>query len=340
MAGGSGERLWPLSTPENPKQFVSLFGGKMLIQHAVDRLDGLVAAERIFVITAKSLVPMTRKALAQLPKANIIGEPCRRDTAAAVATACGLVKKAGGENAVGCILTADQLMTPAAEFRRTLREAMAAAASSDSIVTIGIAPTSPSSAFGYIECGERVASKGKAEVCAVRRFVEKPDAKTARRYLKSGKFLWNSGMFIWRQKTLADAFAKAASGYCGLIDAVAKAKSPAKAISSQYPELSPISFDYAVMEKISNILAVKGTFEWDDVGSWLAIANHFKPDEHGNTRLGNTLLKDVGNSIVVGDGDRLTAVFGLDDVVVIQTQRATLVSSKSQVQNLKELLRP
>ena len=191
LAGGNGERLWPLSTPERPKQFVSLFGGKSLIRHAVDRLEGLVPPERIIVITAARLAAMTRRALPCIPKENIIGEPCRRDTAAAVALACGLVKKYGGEKSVGCILTADQLMTPEDEFRKTLKDAVKVARKSASIVTMGIAPDGPATGFGYIECGEDVDFGTGTGFCRVKRFVEKPDVKTARKYLRSGRFRWN-----------------------------------------------------------------------------------------------------------------------------------------------------
>lgn len=171
MAGGNGERFWPMSTPERPKQFVTLFGGRALIRHAADCLKGLIPPERTLVITAERLVAQTRRALPGIPQANVIGEPCRRDTAAAVACACGLVKRLGGPDAVGCILTADQLMEPAAKFRRTLKSAITVASRTDAIVTVGIEPDHPATGFGYIECGPRIQTGTPTEFHAVRRFV-------------------------------------------------------------------------------------------------------------------------------------------------------------------------
>lgn len=338
MAGGNGERFWPLSTPERPKQFLSLFGGKPLIRHAVDRLAGLFPPERIFVVTAARLVPQTRQALPTLPHANIVGEPCRRDTAAAVAVAVGLVRRVGGERAVGCVLTADQLIEPASAFRRTLRDAVTAARRSGSIVTLGIEPTFPATGFGYIEYGANVDFGTKTVFAAARRFVEKPDAVTAAKYVMSGRFGWNAGMFIWRADTMAAEFAAHAPDIGALIDGVAQAKSVPTFLRRAYPSVRAISVDYAVMEHTRNILAAKCAFTWDDVGSWLAIPNHFPSDAHGNTCLGRTALLDAAESVVVSDETHLTAVVGLDNVIVVHTPKATLVCAKDRVQDVKRLV--
>lgn len=339
LAGGNGERLWPLSTPECPKQFVSLFGGKPLIRHAADRLKGVIPPERIFVLTAKRLVQMTRKALPHIPKANIIGEPCRRDTAAAVAIACGLVKKYGGDDAVGCILTADQLMTPETEFRRVLKDAVKAAAGSSSIVTMGILPDYPATGYGYIECGDFAELKTKTRFRRVKRFVEKPDEKTARKYLRKGCFCWNSGMFIWRADSLLKAFMKAAPDIGGLIDKVAQAKNVDRLLKRDYASMRATSFDYAVMEKIDDILVAESSFKWDDVGSWTSVAKHFAADGNNNVCIGRTLLHETSDSIVVGPQGHITALIGVGDLVVVNTRRATLVCAKSSVQDIKKLFK-
>lgn len=339
MAGGNGERFWPLSTPDRPKQFVSLFGDKALVRHAADRLRGVIPPERTLVVTARRFVRITRKTLPDIPKENIIGEPCRRDTAAAVAVACGLVKRLGGDNAVGCILTADQLMTPVDKFQQALRDAIKVAGQTDAIVTMGITPDYPATGFGYIEVGERVGLKMSCPVCRVARFVEKPSLGKARRYLAAGRFLWNSGMFFWRAGVLERAFAAAAPDIGRVIAAVASAKSVSHALAAGYPSLRATSFDYAVMEHIANILVVKSSFTWDDVGSWLAIRNHFPADAGGNTTLGETALLDVKDSIVVSDHAHVTAVIGMKDVVVVHTPRATLVCPVSRVQDVKTLLK-
>lgn len=338
LAGGDGERFWPMSTAKRPKQFVDIFGGKPLIRHAVDRLEGLIPPCRILVITASRFVAETRKALPMVPRENIIGEPCRRDTAAAVAVAVGLVKKLGGVNAVGCILTADHLMKPVVAFRATLKDAIHAAAKTDSIVTMGIPPTFAATSFGYIEEGARVDFGRPTVFHRVKRFVEKPDAKTAARYLKSGRFRWNSGMFIWRVASLEQAFLDCAADFAGLIDAVSRSQRVEAVLKRLYPELRSISVDFAVMEKTQNILVANGVFKWDDVGSWLALPNHFTRDDAGNTMLGRVASLDVGQSIVVSTDDQPMAVIGVDNVVVVHTAFGTLVAAKNRVQDIKKLI--
>lgn len=339
LAGGNGERLWPLSTPEHPKQFVELFGGKPLIRHAVDRLEGLIPPERVLVITAERLVAQTRASLPNVPQANILGEPCRRDTAAAVAVACGLVMRRGGPDAVGCILTADQLIEPGEKFRLTLGDSIEAAAKTGAIVTMGIVPTYPATGFGYIESGERTDVGTATRFDKVVRFVEKPDAATAEKYLATGRFRWNSGMFIWKASAMAAEFAASAPDMALLIGKVAESEDVPATLASEYPSIRAISVDYAVMEKTKNILVAKSEFEWDDVGSWLAIPGRFGSDGDGNTRIGKTAVLGTSDSVVVSDGSHLTAVLGMKDVVVVHTADATLVCPKSRLGELKALVK-
>ena len=339
LAGGNGERFWPVSTAKRPKQFVDIFGGKPLIRHAFDRLRGLIPPERTIVVTASRLVPQTRRALPDLPACNIVGEPCRRDTAAAVAVACGLVKRLGGPDAVGCILTADQIMAPEDKFRATLRDAIKAAAKFDSIVTIGIEPDCPATGFGYSECDKHVDAGTTTSISAVKRFVEKPDAATARRYLKSGRFLWNAGMFIWRASVMEAAFAAAAPDFSALISAVATAPRVVPLLRRAYPALRAISVDFAVMEHAKGILVAKSRFCWDDVGSWQALPNHFPSDGSGNVCIGKTALLDASRSIVVSSQKHLTAVVGMSDIVVVHTPEATLVCPRDRVQDVKKLVK-
>lgn len=336
IAGGEGRRLWPLSTPEFPKQFISVFGGKSLVRHAADRLEGLIPPERTFIVTAAKFVKMTRRELPHIPAANIIGEPCRRDTAGAVAIACALVKRAGGDDAVGCILPADQQIIGAAKFRRTLKEAISAASKSNAVVTVGIVPDRPASEYGYIECGGSAGIKTAGTVERVRRFVEKPDVETAKSYLATKRHLWNAGMFIWRAKTLENAFG-AASDIGGIIRPLADAKNFQATLRRIYPDVRPISFDYAVMEKTEEILVVKSSFGWDDVGSWLSLAKHLKADGCGNRRIGNTTVLETKNSTVVSDDGQLVTVAGLDNVVVVRTKNATLVMSAEMAGRMAEI---
>lgn len=338
LAGGSGERLWPLSTPVLPKQFVSLFGGRPLITHAVERITGLIPPERTFVITASRLVQLTRKALPGIPRANIVGEPCSRDTAAAVAVACGIVKKHGGDSAVGCVLTADHLITPVAEFRKTLKDAVKAAEKTGSIVTIGVEPDRPAVEFGYVECAGEVATGTKTGFNRVKRFVEKPDAAKAAAYLKSGRYRWNSGMFIWRADVLESEFSRSAPELLPLIGRVARLKNTENVLKKDYPPLRKISFDYAVMEKARDVIVAKSGFVWDDVGSWLSASKYLTKDTSGNVEHGNTSFLDVSDSIVVGTPGHLVAMIGVKDLVVVHTAEATLVCAKDRVQDIKKLL--
>ena len=338
LAGGNGERFWPVSTPDRPKQFVDLFGGRTLIGQAMDRLEGFVPPERIFVVTASRFVARTRRALPKLPPENIVAEPCRRNTAAAVAVAVGLVKRRGGPDAVGCILTADHIIEPASKFRRVLRDAADMASRTESIVTIGIVPDFPATDYGYIRRSTVAKARARTVFHHVAHFVEKPDRATAGRFLASGEYFWNAGMFIWKARTMEAAFAAHAPDIGGLIDVVASARNASAALVRAYPPLRAISVDYAVMEHADNILVAESDFKWDDVGSWKAIPKHFPQDADGNTCLGRTELLDTRNAIVVSDGPRLTAVLGLDDVVVVQTAKATLVCARSRVEELRKLV--
>ena len=336
LAGGSGERFWPLSTAERPKQFLSLFGGKSLLRQAADRLKGLASPERTIVITSSQLAAATRRELPELPRGNVVAEQCRRDTAAAIAVACGIVRRRGGENAVGAILTADQLMKKPAVFRRMLSDAVKAASLSDSIVTLGVKPDYPSTGFGYIEPGEAAAVRTATEIRRVKRFAEKPDAATASRYIRRG-FVWNAGMFVWKASTLRAAFAAHAPEFLPLADAVAAAKDPAAPMRRLYPSIKRISFDFAVMEKARNVLVAMGDFGWDDVGSWTAVERHFPADGQSNVSIGNAVALDTARSVLVADGAEI-AVLGLSDVVVVTTGRHVLVAAKDRVQDLKKLV--
>jgi mannose-1-phosphate guanylyltransferase len=336
MAGGKGERLWPLRTEARPKPLISLNGRQTLLEDTVQRLFPLLNAENVLVITDENSAVLAREIL-PIPPENIIAEPCRRNTAGTLAIACALVKRRGGDDAVGCVLPADHLIKPAAKFRKTLKEAVAAASRSDAIVTLGIVPDRPASEYGYIECDTKAKTKYGSSTEAVLRFVEKPDRKTAEKYLKTGRYLWNAGMFIWRAKTLETAFAAAAPDIESIINPLAKAKNPRTALRKLYPGIKSISFDYAVMEKIRNILVTKCSFDWDDVGSWLSFSEHFDADGRGNRRIGRTAVYETSNSTVVSDGSHLVAVAGLRDVVVVRTKDATLVMSADMADKMKAL---
>ncbi|MFZ4395597.1 MAG: mannose-1-phosphate guanylyltransferase [Kiritimatiellia bacterium] len=338
MAGGRGERFWPLSTAARPKQFLTLFGGKTLLAQAVDRLAGLIPPERILVITSRDLVDATRAAASNLPAANIIGEPVGRDTAAACALACALVTQRDPQGVV-CILTADQLMADVVTFRQILADSVAVATARAVIVTIGIQPTYPSTGFGYIEAGEKLESATPTTFHQAIRFVEKPDAAVAAGYLKGGRHYWNAGMFIWRVAVMQQAIEQHAPHLlelCRKAAAIPPAQLDAL-LETFYPPLPKISVDFAIMEHLSNIVMARGSFGWDDVGTWAAAANHLPADASGNVVVGDCEALDAADNVVISEG-RLTAVLGLKNVVVVQAGNVTLVCDRDRVQDLKKLV--
>lgn len=313
LAGGNGERFWPLSTPERPKQFLSIFGGDSLLRQSVSRLEGLVRDENVFVITSKDLVDATRRELPEIPAANIIGEPMRRDTGAAVALGVGAAK----DGIIG-FFSSDQIVSDAKGFRKTIKLAIAAASRHPRIVTVGIKPTSPSTGFGYINP-------------ATRKFVEKPDERNARKYVKAG-YLWNAGMFIAAADTFRGAFAKCAPGLLPLLDW------PSLSLEETYEALPKISFDYAVMEKLDDIDVVPGDFGWDDVGSYAAFDRYFPHDSNRNVREGPCVAVDSEDNICVARAARIS-LLGVKNLVVITTRDAVLVADKSKIGDMKKLFK-
>ena len=315
LAGGSGERFWPLSTPENPKQFLRVFGGESLIRQSVNRLEGLVKPKNVFVITSKALVAATRRELPDLPEGNVIGEPLRRDTGAAVALGTGVA----GDGVLG-FFSSDQMVMNPVRFRKTLSAAIAKAKRTNAIVTIGIKPEYPATGFGYVD-----PKTGK--------FVEKPDERKARQYLKKG-YLWNAGMFIGRAEAFRSAFAAHAPALLPLVSVSGAAG--IRALPRIYEPLPRISFDYAVMEKLKNVQVVKGDFGWDDVGSYGAFDKYFPHDSRGNVREGPCTVVEADGNICVARSARIS-LLGVKNLVVVTTPDAVLVADKSRITEMKKL---
>ena len=315
LAGGSGERFWPLSTPEKPKQFLRVFGGESLIRQSVGRLKGLVKPKDVFVITSKALVAATRKELPEIPKANIVGEPMRRDTGAAIALGVGIA----GEGVLG-FFSSDQMVTNPEKFRKSVFAAIAKAKRTDAIVTIGIKPEYPATSFGYVN-----PRTGK--------FVEKPNEVKARQYLKKG-YLWNAGMFIARAEIFRAAFAAHAPELMPLVSVSGAPRG--RALPKTYESLPRISFDYAVMEKLTNIAVVKGDFGWDDVGHYGAFDKYFPHDSRGNVREGPCTVVEADGNICVARSARIS-LLGVKNLVVVTTPDAVLVADKSRITEMKRL---
>ncbi len=338
MAGGKGERFWPLSTSARPKQVLSLIGGRPMLAQAVERLTGFIPPERVIIITGASLVDVSRAAVPELPAGNIIGEPCGRDTAAACALGAAMVKARCPEGTF-CILTADHVIKRIDRFQHILDRGFELAEQGRHLVTIGIQPTFPSTGFGYIEGGETL-DDGDVRILKAKRFVEKPDADTARQYLEDGHYLWNSGMFIWK----ADTLLKALESHERPVYDMARAMLPTvdtpafeRTLQTEYHKLGRISIDYAVMEKADNIVTAAGDFEWYDVGAWPALEDHFEKDANGNVVIGTAETIDSNGNVIVSN-DRLTALIGIDDLVVVHAEGATLICPKSRAQEVKRMV--
>lgn len=341
MAGGKGERFWPLSNSAHPKQTLSIFTGKPLIASSVDRATALVPPERVFIITNESLVGLMQELLPEIPAENIVGEPMGRDTAAACALASGIALSRNPE-AVCTILTADHIIGKRDLFCETIRESVALAEREDAILTIGIQPSFPSTGFGYIETSEERETKGNVAFLKADRFVEKPDESTAAEYIESGKYFWNSGMFVWKAANFAERLARLAPPLHDLTDRVANAtdlNTDLEPIMKEiYPSLERISVDYAVMEHEKNMVMAKSPFDWSDVGSWSAMSDHFPPDPSSNIMLGDVCQIESSNNIVVSEKG-MTALMGVKDMVVVSDRDVTLVCHKSQVERIKELVK-
>ncbi len=339
LAGGRGERFWPLSRTQRPKQLLSLVGDATLLAQAVDRLEGLIPPERVYVITNQDLVEASQAAAPQLPLENIIGEPVGRDTAAAAALGAALVK-AKDPDASFCILTADHVIGDLDIYRNTLKQSLLLAQQRDVLITIGIQPTEPSTGYGYIEAADVDAEIEAVTFLKAIRFVEKPDAETAQTYLESGRFCWNSGMFIWSVRAIENALERHRLPLKSLIDdltPVAHTEAFSDALRDAYADLEKISIDYALMEKADNILMVRGTFAWDDVGAWPALDNHFDADAEGNVSIGDSETVDANQNIVYSKG-RLTALIGVSDLIVVQADDATLICPRDRAQDVKKLV--
>lgn len=321
LAGGNGERFWPLSTPTRPKQFLRIFGKESLLRQSVTRLKGLIAPEDIFVITAAGLVKETRRELPEVPSENVIAEPMRRDTAAAVALGVAAAARTDPESTLG-FFPADQLVTRPAKFRLALRQARRIAEGEGAIVTLGIRPTGPTTRFGYVDPKHR-------------RFVEKPNARQAARYLRQG-FLWNAGMFIATAETFREAIGTHAPALSKVLELKKERQFGLKALMRIYEGLPRISFDFAVMEKINNLAVVSGDFGWDDVGGYHAFEQHFSKDASGLVARGEVYAIESSGCTAVAEGVPIS-LLGVKDLVVVSTPEAVLVVAKDRVDEMKKL---
>jgi mannose-1-phosphate guanylyltransferase len=340
LAGGSGERFWPLSRKARPKQLLSLFSEETLLEATLRRLDGLVPPAQILILTNADQESAVRTLCPALPRENIIAEPAKRDTAAAIALGAGWIAQRSPD-ATMIVLPADHVIKDTAGFQRTLRVAATAAEETGDLVTIGIKPTWACPGFGYIEQGaSHPLSAGPAEppVFEVVRFREKPNAELAESFLAQGHFRWNAGMFIWTVHSIVSAFNRHAPALGEFIGRLHAGEDFPALLHNAFPALPKISIDYAILERAARVLVVEAAFDWDDVGGWEAVAKYLACDDAGNHANCTVKTLEAANNIVFTSQPRTVALLGVSDLIVVQTDDAILVCHRHEAEKIKQLV--
>jgi mannose-1-phosphate guanylyltransferase len=336
MAGGSGERFWPMSRQSTPKHLLRLLDDRTLLETTVRRLEGLVPLENTFILTNAAQLESTKAAVPFLPEKNIIAEPAKRDTAPACALATAIARALDPE-AVCIVLPADAMIHDTARFRSCLSDAADLAARTGTIATLGIPPAFPATGYGYLEtAGSLPDGPQGSAIHTLRRFVEKPDLDKAREYTAAGNFLWNAGIFVWRASAFLEEARRQLPPLAEFIESLAGIDDLPSHLANRFASLPKISVDYAIMENAKSIATVLAGFDWDDVGAWTALPAHIPPDPDGNCKRGQVIHYAAHNNIAVSNG-RLIALCGVDNLVVVETPDAILVCDKESVQDVKAL---
>jgi mannose-1-phosphate guanylyltransferase len=342
MAGGSGTRFWPASRAGLPKQLLPLAGDRTLLEDTVARLDGLVPPDRMLVVTSARLLEAARRQLPALPAANVVGEPCKRDTAPCIGLAALLILR-HDPAATMAVMPSDHVIRPEADFRRGIEQAAAVVdAAPDRLVTFGIRPTYPAEGFGYIQQGEPLpTAAGTAPVRRVVSFREKPPASVARDYLAAGTYLWNAGIFVWRAATIVAALeVRQPEMLARLRRIVAAWDGPDRdeVFAREFAAIRGISIDYAVLEHAADVAVIEAPFAWDDLGGWSAVARQRGADAGGNTVVGRHVGIDSRDTIVHAADGHLVVTLGLARMLVVHTPDATLVADRDHEEAVRKVV--
>ena len=337
MAGGRGERFWPKSRKNMPKQFLSLTDdGKSMLRLTMERILPMIKTEDIFIATNRDYKDLVRQQLPEVPGENIICEPVGRNTAPCIGLgAVQMAKKYG--DAVMIVLPSDHLIKYKSVFLNTLSDACEAAENGENLITIGIAPDSPETGYGYIKFNQE---QTIGQAFAVERFVEKPDIETAKGYLASEQYLWNSGMFIYKASSILKNIARFLPDISAGLDKIKTALGTEDAetvLEKEFYAFRSESIDYGVMEKADHIYVLTGAFGWDDVGSWPAVGRIKKSNEFGNVINGNAVTVETKNSIIQGD-KKLIAAVGLENMIVVDSEDAILICNRDHAGEIKRVL--
>ncbi len=341
MAGGVGSRFWPRSRKELPKQMLNLLGEQSMLQMTYERIKPLVDPENILVITNTELSVLAAEQLPDLPAQNIIAEPFGRNTAPCIGLAAAIIQSRSTEDEVMVTLPADHLIVDDEKFRQTIRAAGEYANQRECLVTLGVKPGYPETGYGYIQRGEEIALAGGLPVYKVKTFAEKPNPETAKRFIKSGDFLWNSGMFIWSVDMIMQEFTthepEMAEGF-KQIRTAAGTDSMADVIFDVYSKLRSISIDYAIMETAEHVCIIEADFIWNDLGSWEAAYNIAEKDEQGNAIQAQFFQAFDSENNYIYTPKKVVAMVGVDNLVVVETDDALLICKKDQSQKVKEVV--
>ncbi|HVZ39586.1 MAG TPA: mannose-1-phosphate guanylyltransferase [Candidatus Kapabacteria bacterium] len=342
MAGGVGSRLWPKSREKSPKQLLHILGEGTMIQNTISRLQPMIPYENIFIVTNKAQIEGFREQAPQIPMGNLIAEPFGRNTAPCIALAASRLRDLDPEG-IMVVLPADHFIQNVGEFQLKLRLACDAAHEMRCLVTMGIMPTRPETGFGYIQHGEKPGPENRFHSEGLRpvlTFAEKPDLPTAERFLASGDFLWNSGMFVWRVDTIERAIERYLPDLYEQIEAIHAAQETddyQDRLESIYSQIHPISIDYGVMEKADNVYVTQCEFGWSDVGSWDETYRLSRKDDNANSIVGDVVTIDTQRTFVRTAG-KMVATVGVEDLIIVDTPDALLICKRGQSQRVQAVV--
>lgn len=342
LAGGTGTRFWPLSTKRLPKQFLPFLGSKSLLELSYERARGLTSPEKTFVFTNKAFAKKVREKLKGLPPENVIAEPLKKDTSAPVILSAFLTGLLFGEEVI-VTLTADHYIDPLDRFLEVAKGAIQGAKRTMGLYTFGIKPTYPATSYGYLELGQRIPTDDGLEHYKVLRFKEKPDRETAERWLLEGRYLWNSGMFVWQKQAILEEASKFLPQHVEAFERVLPyfgTKGWQKALKEAFEKIPSISIDYGVMERSERVFCVLSDFKWSDLGGWLSLGEFLPKDQVGNAYRGVLKAIDASENIVFCQNLKEEVyLIGIKDLVVVRHGRRTLLVHKAAVERIKELVR-
>lgn len=333
MAGGGGTRFWPLSRKKRPKQLLSIGGSDIMLNETIKRLDALIAREHVYVVTNEVQQALMKELILEgVPANHILAEPAARNTAPCVLYAAMLLQQEY-EDCVMCVVPSDHHVGMPQEYQRVISHAIQLAEKSDCIVTIGLKPTFPATNFGYIRRGKSI----ETGAWQVEQFVEKPVLEKAEEYIASGRFYWNSGVFVFKISTIIENYKKYLPEMFQMMQKIMESPNPESALQECYPLLENISIDYGIMEKAEQVLFVEGDFAWSDVGCFDALDRVYPMDEQKNILLGKTIALN-SRGCVVNSQEKLIALVGVEDLIVVESEDAILVCKKEAAQEVGKVV--